>query len=570
MKYFILIDDNSKIDYSNSNRIIYNRTSKKISYQSKKGLLYTVGLMSDVHYNDTCQDHSEHIDNAYDNAYNPYEDLENVLKYYNTNNVNFIACAGDISTDSIQHVEAFNRRVTELTPNIPVYTCKGNHDNKASYDKNTEWLQYTMPSNSLYNIIYFTSGDKTSFYYTTPNDDVYIYLNLDYNDNSNTSTKVLEDNVSSQYYNPQVLEEFQNILDINRNKRCFIFTHLFFPNKTGNINYDYTINRSHNYWLSGYQFALLNEMNNYYKNTIWFSGHSHYQWLWEKDSARVNICNWDILNDNYNYNDYANFARNINNAYDENLHTDVIKTAWNVHLPSTCRPLKPHITDYSKAIADPGAEGAIMEVYENHVNIVPLVFADENSKIINTQTKQINAADFIIDISKSGYDAGQKVEQDGDYVKITFTKQSQRFYIQNCIGNNIKIDELIILNRIDNEITDSITSMENPKIGFFDGVQYVLKTDKLFKGYYSKLGFSQENQNPNSLGGIEFPCSSSFIGVFPITIKIKCSSLSDDIVYDNKCFKLNPYNLLVGGKNNVQIETKEYSYFTEKIQQFNK
>lgn len=357
---------------------------------------YTVGLISDTHYNDICTSTGDqHTFTDSGNSFNPYEDLDHVLNFYK-DKVDFISCAGDISTNNIEHVHAFKERVDDIIPNIPVYTCKGNHDNYAAFNNNTKWLEYTIPQNSPYEITYFATGDKTSFYYFV-NDDLYIYFNLDYNGRrAEASSSTL------QFYNEDNIKELHRLLDTYRNKRCFIFTHQPFAQKAGNCLFDYGIGHSKEYLLSGKQFALLNEFNNYYKNAIWFSGHTHYQMDLASRDKILNVCNFDILNGDYNYNDYNDFACNIGKQYDREWHTDKLESGWTVHIPSLSRPLRPehadNYSDYYSAIADPGCESMIMTVYKNKIHIKGIIFADENTTKSNIE-QTINYEDRLSDIA---------------------------------------------------------------------------------------------------------------------------------------------------------------------------
>lgn len=560
---------------------------------------YRVGLMSDVHHDDTCNinDHEEgHINNG--NEFNPYEDLDHVLSFYENTPVEFICCAGDISTDDINHVKAFSEHVENICKDLPVYTCKGNHDNAASAHHDGEignnelWKEYTIPKNSKYNINYFTSGDQTSFYFIKDTD-VYIFFNVDYNNTVASGDKPL---TSSDYnypnieqslrcYHPDTIKELQQILDTYRNQRCFVFTHQPFVNKAGNVGYSYS-NRGPSYILSGIQFAILNEMNNYYKNSIWFSGHTHYQWKWQKLSQRANICNWDCLNDDYNYNDFSDFGQNINGKYSENYDESFKKSAFCVHIPSLSRPLRPESEfpslDYNNLIADPGCEGAIMDVYSEGVNIRGIQFADENTKVdrkynIIGEKRIITASDIIIDSFTDGFtENSQSITQLEDgYVQLTFGMRNQytystlqRYSILNCIGNYIDIEDIQIeCNGIN--ITDILKYLNNPQIGF------VTDTDE----HLLTSGFCKVSGENNS---ITFELSNKFLDYnisdisLPLTLKFKAYSTASVELNSNS---INYEDLYVSDANYWIpikqipvdiIESKTYEYFESFSQNFNK
>ena len=334
--------------------------------------LYKVGLISDVCHNDICNDNLTND--------NIYKDLDYALNNLNTNYYNkldFICCTGDVTSNSLSDVYQFNEHINKI--NVPVFTCKGNHDNAAIYYEdgklnNDVWLKNTVPSvlpDNVDKINYFNSGDKTSFWFKK-NTDVYIIFNLDYKSNSVNATETLDnDGKNYLFYDPDTIIELQQILDENRNNRCFIITHHPFVNKAGNVNYEYTRNNDKNYVLSGKQFALLNELNNYYTNTIWISGHTTYQWKLQSNSNRANICGWDVLNDDYNYNDYDDYGRNINNKYTEFKNTTYKSCGYCVHIPAVTEPLR-----LNNTISIGSSEAGVMSVYDEGVNISGVVFAD--------------------------------------------------------------------------------------------------------------------------------------------------------------------------------------------------
>ena len=343
--------------------------------------LYGVGLLSDTHYND------------YDNYYNPdiiavddgseYEgDFVNALELYKNNeDIDFICVAGDITSDKIENVINFNSKREKHCPNTYIYSCVGNHDNAAIYNNdNIEesiniWNSYVSNFNDNLEK-HYDIYDKTSFYFikTLPsgNKDVYIFLNICFGNigtnasGNDTDGEPDDPHRSHQYYHPQTLNWFKNVLETHKHDRCFVFTHLFFKQKAGNNNsgnkFQYAA-RDKNYYLNGEQFLFLNDLNNKYKNSIWFTGHSHYCWEWQKYDKDINISNHDY--------DYTN--KSLYGGITIRKKLDVC--AYNVHLPSLARPLKIS-TGYSVDMKR--SEGAIMDVYEDFVDIRGIVFKTSN------------------------------------------------------------------------------------------------------------------------------------------------------------------------------------------------
>ena len=172
--------------------------------------------------------------------------------------------------------------------------------------------------------------------------DVFIFFSVDYNGPGTGANYNLDIN-DNQYYSQHSIVWLLSVLDKYRNHRCFVFTHLFFPEKAGNNtsgkHYNYALGRG-NYVLAGNNFEILNFANNYYKNAIWFTGHSHYKWMWAKIDNKINVCKYDPI--------------------------EQCESAWNVHLPSLSRPLG--LADWYYVKGE-DSEAAIMDVYENYVDI---------------------------------------------------------------------------------------------------------------------------------------------------------------------------------------------------------
>ena len=596
----------------NKNEKLYSLPlkSKYIKLNRPFGLrLYRLGVISDIHHDDTClaNEGGTHDEADGGNSYNEYEDLDHVLNYYRNNtSIEFICCAGDISTNSIDHVKAFKKHVdlhNRNYPNIPfkVYTCKGNHDNAASYRNNDRWLEYTIPTNSKYEIHYFESGDRTSFYFIK-DDDVFIFFNLDYGNADqlggplsfkSSTDSTFDANVDYdsdkfkftdsvrrdlyRFYHPGTIRELQSLLDRYRNNRVFIFTHQPFANKAGNVGYSYTSDKSRrgpDKVLSGLQFALLNEMNNYYTNAIWFSGHSHYQLKWQKISTRANVCNWDVLEDDYDYTDYNNYARNNNHNYLEDYKPSYKKSGYCVHIPSASRPLRPEsefpTLNYYGLIADPGAEGYVMDVYINGINLRGVQFADENSKTqvqINGEKRPIVLDDCVINTSKSGHNNEQSVYEEDGYIVIKFTYESQQVLFTNCGENNyVDIEEIYILDKNKNDITSDYINEDDPLIGLYiPGNKYSLKSSITQKQTITIGG--------TSITGLQFNISSRIEltdNDYPIYVKLKAYTADAvyTINYEDYYVSDADYWVPVPRYPSTNIESKDYLYFEDKVASF--
>lgn len=324
--------------------------------------IYKVGLVSDVHYNDS--DTSDTDPDTYNDDNAEYsEDLKNAFKVFAEENVDFVSCSGDISTDNVEHLRNFKRCFDKYMNNASFYTCVGNHDTVLRTRQRQDWLNVDN-LNDKYGIIRFNDIDGTSFYFIRPcgtKQDVYIYLNLEYGwasyDNYDThNTRLLKTNElltktadelsndDKHLYNKDTLEFFANLLEEHKNDRCFIFTHLMFRDKAGTYHSNdyYNYYADHQDVLRGDQGDFLYDLLNRYDNNYWFCGHSHYKWNWQELDRDINVTK-------------------ANNSY-------------NIHLPSLSRPLPLGIKSYKNAPRD--SEGAVMDVYEDHIVIRGYVFKE--------------------------------------------------------------------------------------------------------------------------------------------------------------------------------------------------
>lgn len=111
-----------------------------VPYDSKR--LYRVGLLSDIHFNET-DTSDDDPDTHGDDGSEYYNDVLNVLNYFGSkteddSKVDFISVAGDISTNSINHIRNFYLMLKKYAQvdgdEIPFFSCYGNHDHAATVD----------------------------------------------------------------------------------------------------------------------------------------------------------------------------------------------------------------------------------------------------------------------------------------------------------------------------------------------------------------------------------------------------------------------------------------------------
>lgn len=427
------------------------------------GLQYSIGMLSDVHIG---------VDTA-------EEDFARALNFFNNVNAEFTCICGDISEN---RTETEFAKYQEIVAGRPVYTTTGNHDcpNSGTIDEDI-WKKYT--------------GQELTFE-VTKGSDHFLFLGM--------STY----NFTSAYTETNI-KWLENKLEEYRNERCFVITHLFFPDKAGNL---LDIYPSYN-WLAGTQLTTLQAMRDRYKNTIWFSGHSHWKWSLQQ------------------YDDDANICRNP-------------ESGWSVHVPSCAKPIDSNGTSREDRYAQ--SEGAVINVYENHIDILGVDFiagkylpiatyrldttlheVEEKEEEVVLDETCITASGFVWNPEKGSMttDAGTASITDvpgmPGYIDVIFTGKSQGWYMTNSTFTpgiaspdqtvNITIDDLQCWTGWGTDSQAEVGSIA--KVGFYSGSYHLTDTDDC--AVYVKTESGKEGQ------GVQFQTSSSCAGPYPIKIRMK-------------------------------------------------
>lgn len=308
---------------------VYNSAGVKIGKIKTGGLtlpdmgerLYSFGAVADIHLQaETAQD-----------------DFKKALTFFNeTENVDFICVCGDLSNSGIvsEHTPYINLLNT-YSPNTPVYECTGNHD-VASVAGGTIG---TLTGNPLYYTFEWC-------------EDLFIMFGMYAQ--------------TGEVFTAAQLQWLYEILEANRNKRCFIFQHCLrwdgsgkpYPGTpTGNLlNCD-----------KGEVFISLME---HYKNAVWFHGHSHMDFDSQEDCS------------------YANYDR--------------MHSCHSVHIPSLALPRDYKDSTYVNVFAD--SEGYVVDVYQNHVILRGRDF---------TMDKFLPIATYCIDTTPQTIEAGTFTDSTG-------------------------------------------------------------------------------------------------------------------------------------------------------------
>lgn len=292
---------------------LYDKNGNKI-YSFSLGRLkqpiqrkrYSFLALSDVHV-------------QYDTA---TEDLQRALTYAE-NNCDFTCICGDLTqsgTDS--HLTQYKNIASVYTK--PIYAVGGNHDSIPEDQTSARISQYTgMPM----------------YYSFECGNDVFIMLSH-YGKYEGDSIGWL----ASKFVSVEELQWLYETLEANRNKRCFIFNHVYpYDDGVGDANRYY----NGRYWRTqdGAVGQAFIELLKHYKNTILFHGHSHLMFKLQEVDKKAN------------YSSAVGYR--------------------SVHIPSLAVP-RDRI-DGSTQYVYAESEGYVIDVYDNYIILNGRDFIDNDS-----------------------------------------------------------------------------------------------------------------------------------------------------------------------------------------------
>ena len=455
-------------DLSTNKRVGKIDCSKKVNKDKNK--LYSFGVLSDVH-------------NQNDQYAECDEDIKHALQYFNsTEHVDFTCICGDLTLDgTTEELSRYNKNVNTFLKEKPIYVCAGNHDAQNSGLDSVLWKRYTH-------------CDKN---YVIENDnDIFIFFSLSKYSLGREGTP----------YSINGINWLKEQLNQYKNKRVFIFTHLFFPDLSGSFKERY----AHENSLRGSEFIKLKQLRRHFSNTIWFSGHSHWKWNLQK------------------YQNNANIDRD---------------GCWSVHIPSCAYPIDSVSEDggltWSREVKPLESEGAVVDVYEDYINIRAFDLKNnlclpnccyrldtnikEDIKEFNNfiessypeieSVRYITANDIVINESKEGSDLIEVSDIGDNYLLM-------KFY---SLGSGLLAINSDLYKKW--ESTKIKLFVEDVKISY-DGIEYNEEIP-------SKLGFYKDVDDDYTLsscedmvdlrskGHAQINVSSRYTSKLPVYIKIK-------------------------------------------------
>lgn len=427
---------------------------------------YRFGLLSDVHIGRS--------------GINANQDFANILDFFENKGTSMTCICGDITQNGTETELSTYKSIVNAS-NSEVYTTTGNHD-CTSFNKGIDeslWQQYTGQQLVFEKSI--TRNGKV---------DHFLFLGMTYW-------------YFSAAYQEHHIDWLEDKLEEYRNERCFVITHLFFPDRAGNMNGVYISDN----WLTGGQLERLQKLCDRYANSIWFSGHSHWEWSAQQFQDRANIFR---------------------------APTDNQVAGWCVHIPACGAPATSSDGTDRGEIGS-GSEGSIVEVYENHIDILgisldtasgeykylPIATYRLDTKPQDIESKEIERKSYYLkkehfhvnDDKNKGTFTVSDVAGKENYVDVIFSEAGQGFYVRNetfikGVSERVSIivEDIACWTQWD-ETTGTGTPVSTiANVGFYSGGYNLSSTNACYV---------------NSTHGVQFQTSSSCAGPFNIKIRMK-------------------------------------------------
>lgn len=246
--------------------------------------LYSYAALSDVHM-------------QYETA---PADFQAALTYLN-DVVDFICICGDMTTNGTASELSVYKQYVDQYAKIPVYAIAGNHE---GYNSNILSILETYTGKPLY--YSFTQGD-----------DVFIMVGV-------------KSNTQGALFASGELQWLYETLEANRNKRCFVFQHVF-P-KTNSLGL-----YSNGIW-GGTEATVFESLMRHYPNVVLFHGHSHLRFDLQVE-----------------YGDKANYDKDFG--------------CHSVHISSLASPRDANSTDNGWVNVFADSEGYVVDVYKNGIHL---------------------------------------------------------------------------------------------------------------------------------------------------------------------------------------------------------
>lgn len=296
--------------------------------------LYSFGAISDVHIGVSTAE----------------EDLTRALKFFKKYGALFTCCAGDLANSgTLEQLKKYY----DLTDDS-VHNVLGNHD----------WWGTLQSSGTPITAENYEALMGEQLYYSfEQGDDVFIMFSMSGANNYDTNGGIFTD---------KQLQWLYETLEANRNKRCFIFEHIFPSNSNKCCGNAYNLYGPEPMW-HGKDGKVFESLLRHYKNVILFHGHSHIVYELQTKTEEYPA----------NYDKYFG------------IHS--------IHLSSITQPRIMNV-DGTSSKQSGGSQGSVVDVYKNHIVVRGRDFVKE---------KFLPIATYCLDTTLVEVEAGTYVDDTG-------------------------------------------------------------------------------------------------------------------------------------------------------------
>ena len=270
---------------------IYNQKGVRVGHISpghlrkdKGNKRYSFGALADVHM-------------QYETA---PEDFRTALTYLNKE-ADFVCVCGDLTTNGTANELSLYKQYVDQYAKIPVYTIAGNHEGYNS---------------DILSILENYTG-KPLYYSFLQGQDVFIMLGV-------------QQHAKGALFAPGELQWLYETLEENRNKRCFVFQHVYPKESSLGLHFN-------SIW-GGTEAAVFTSLMQHYPNVILFHGHSHLR--------------FDLQG---KYGEKANYDKDLG--------------CHSVHISSISSPRDANSTDNGYVWVYGDSEGYLVDVYEQGIHL---------------------------------------------------------------------------------------------------------------------------------------------------------------------------------------------------------
>lgn len=302
--YADFIKQNVAVENANKIKIL-DRLGKSVGTINLGGLarpnmgnkLYSFGAISDVHINMSTSE----------------SDLTRAITFFKSIGTAFVCCAGDLTNSgTLEQLTTYKGLIDSSVHNVT-----GNHD----------WWGHLQSSGTPITAENYEALMGEPLYYSfTQGNDVYIMFGMASANTYDTNGGIFTD---------EQLQWLYETLEANRNKRCFLFQHIFPSNSTKCCGNAYNLYGIEPMW-GGTDGIVFESLLRHYKNVILFHGHSHI--IYELQTK--------VEEYPANYDKYFG------------IHS--------IHLPSVTQP-RIMSGDGTAEKQSAGSQGCVVDVYANHI-----------------------------------------------------------------------------------------------------------------------------------------------------------------------------------------------------------